>query len=349
MSWILLNFWCNLQVVTTNECFNDLVCIPSGYKRHIRPPPKNGTTNIKVEFEKIQILNIDENEGTITIKFSLASVWSDPRIFVSPNATDEDKKRITTTRKTGYLELIDLPRYFKNRLWLPNPYIANAHKINKYKVHDDFDVLYYGLYGNMTRLSHRIELETIIFCKMNFDSYPMDKHSCYFTLGSYAFLKQSGQHFTLADYKTRASIQFNNSDQVAQLDFEIIDVKELPKGMKNCWDNYGMSQRTGFEIKFQRKFQRYIDAYYFPSGILVVLSWVSNFLLPTMDLGLIKSSIFSCLISIKVKISLMYEFFAKDWLCYSTRSNSWQNGFANNSLLNGNHYHNGNNFKVTKI
>ena len=88
MSWILLNFWCNLQVVTTNECFNDLVCIPSGYKRHIRPPPKNGTTNIKVEFEKIQILNIDENEGTITIKFSLASVWSDPRIFVSPNATD---------------------------------------------------------------------------------------------------------------------------------------------------------------------------------------------------------------------------------------------------------------------
>ena len=123
---------------------------------------------------------------------------------------------------------------------------------------------------------------------MNFDAYPMDKHSCYFTLGSYAFLKQSGQSFNLADstdlkifynFKNITSIQFNASDQVAQLDFEIIDVKELPKGMKNCRDDYGMSQRTGFEIKFQRKFQRYIGTYYFPSGILVVLSWVSIFLL----------------------------------------------------------------------
>ena len=165
--------------------------------------------------------------------------------------------------------MVKLPKYFKNRLWLPNPYITNAHKINKYKVHDDFEVLYFGLYHyknyNLNLLAHRIELETIIFCKMNFDAYPMDKHSCYFTLGSYAFLKQSGEHFNLAhstnlvfNFKNRTSIQFNASDQVAQLDFEIIDVKELPKGMKNCWDDYGMSQRTGFEIKFQRKFQRYI-------------------------------------------------------------------------------------------
>ena len=82
MSCILLHFCYNLQVVTANECFDDLVCIPSGYKRDIRPQPKNEITKIRVEFEKIQILNIDENEDTITIKFSLASVWSDPRIFV---------------------------------------------------------------------------------------------------------------------------------------------------------------------------------------------------------------------------------------------------------------------------
>ena len=176
-----------------------------------------------------------------------------------------------------------MPKDFMNCLWLPNPYIPNVHKINKYSfVHDDFEVLYYGIflkYGNF--LAHKIELETIIFCKMNFEEYPMDKNSCYFTLGSYAFMKQSGQRFELNHFaKYRNPIHFNFSQQVAQLDFQI-DVKKLPKEKKNCSEIYGMgmSQRTGFEIKFQRKFHRYISNYYIPSGILVVLSWASNFLL----------------------------------------------------------------------
>ena len=155
----------------------------------------------------------------------------------------------------------------------------------------DFEVLYYGLtdfpgYETLNLLAHKIELETIIFCKMNFDAYPMDKHSCYFTLGSYAFLKQSGQQFNLGldhlihhyNLKHRTKIQFNASDQVAQLDFDEIHVKNLPKRMENCWEQNGlvMSQRTGFEITFQRKIQRYKYTYYIPSGILVVLSWVSR-------------------------------------------------------------------------
>ena len=35
-------------------------------------------------------------------------------------------------------------------------------------------------------------------------------------------------------------------------------------------------QRTGFEIKFQHSFSKYLMNYYIPSGILVVFSWVSE-------------------------------------------------------------------------
>ena len=61
----------------------------------------------------------------------------------------------------------------------------------------------------------------------------------------------------------------------SQLDF-IIDVEELPEHKKTSKDIFGTFQRTGFEVKFQRKFATYFINYYVPSGILVVLSWVSN-------------------------------------------------------------------------
>ena len=129
-------------------------------------------------------------------------------------------------------------------------------------------------HGNL--LVYEIEIETIFFCKMNFEAYPFDENICYFTLGSYSYLEQSGLNFRLfKQLKHRQPIQFNASKQVAQLDFAI-DVKELPEDMEKSWDGYGIYQRTGFEIKFQRKFLTYIGNYYIPSGILVVLSWVSD-------------------------------------------------------------------------
>ena len=35
------------------------------------------------------------------------------------------------------------------------------------------------------------------------------------------------------------------------------------------------NQRTGFELKFQHNFWKYLISYYIPSGILVIFSWVS--------------------------------------------------------------------------
>ena len=146
VSCLIINFYCNLQFVSSNSCFDNLICVPTGYNKLIKPPPKNEstTTNVDVEFQKIQILNFDENESTISMKLTLLMLWIEPRIFVSPNATNEDKKRIHVNLtdywkngvKAGYLVkgFLNLPKEFTNLLWLPNSYIADVHKINKYKL-----------------------------------------------------------------------------------------------------------------------------------------------------------------------------------------------------------------------
>ena len=72
-------------------------------------------------------------------------------------------------------------------------------------------------------------------------------------------------------------LEFDVMQQIARLDFTIW-VKELPKHKETIKHIGGIYQRTGFEIKFKRKFNRYIDDYYLPSGILVVLSWVSKYM-----------------------------------------------------------------------
>lgn len=258
-SCVIIQFFFNIQVVSSNSCFNDLICIPSGYNKLTRPPPKNETTDVRVHFKRIQISNIDENDSTITLKLTIEMFWLEPQIFISTNTTKEDKHNLKST--------IFLPKKFVNRLWLPDAYIPDLKKINKYNFIDDFEVYYYTLQksgGNL--LGCKIEVETVLFCEMNFEAYPMDENTCYFTIGTYAPLKQSAQEFRLS------GVRFNASGQVTQLDYTI-DVNEgLPKH-KAKPSRY---QRTGFEINFRRKVSRYITSYYFPSGILVVLSWVST-------------------------------------------------------------------------
>ena len=106
---------------------------------------------------------------------------------------------------------------------------------------------------------------------MNFEAFPMDENTCYFSVGSHAPLKLSAQLFNL----NSAPIGFDASEQVAKLDFTINVKEALPKDVDKTLDGY-YYQRSGFEIKFQRKVTGYITSYYIPSGILVVLSWVSN-------------------------------------------------------------------------
>ena len=192
-------------------------------------------------------------------------VWNEPRIFISANATEEDKNNLNSS--------IFLPKEFMDHLWLPDAYIPDVQKINKFNFIHDFEVYFYALKeSRRNRVGCKIEVETILLCKMNFEAYPMDENICHFTIGTYAPQEYSEQVFKLR--QERSPVRFDATSQVTQLDFTI-DVKEgLPKHKEK--PSNGKYQRTGFEIKLRRKVTRYFTSYYFPSGILVVLSWVSN-------------------------------------------------------------------------
>ena len=45
---------------------------------------------------------------------------------------------------------------------------------------------------------------------------------------------------------------------------------------KLCYDESGCFAVGGFEIRLQRKVEKYVNNYFIPAGLLVIISWVRN-------------------------------------------------------------------------
>ena len=70
---VLLYLYC-LNLVASDDCFRS-ICIPSEYDKLIKPTitVENVTIAvITVDLENIQLLNINENEHTVTLKLKMS-------------------------------------------------------------------------------------------------------------------------------------------------------------------------------------------------------------------------------------------------------------------------------------
>ena len=210
------------------------------------------------------IPRINEKESTITLKLSLSLSWVETRLTILPNATNETKEELVNG--------IYLPKKFINILWLPDAYIENVHHIEKSNFIRDYQTVFYSLDDDQNWLLYENEVEIDLFCKMTFESYPMDEQICYFLIGSSKEFEYSGQLFSLNPWYP---IKFNNSKQVALQGYGL-EINPIDDTL-SLDSNYGYHfQRTGFEIRFHHNFWKYLMNYYIPSGILVIFSWVSE-------------------------------------------------------------------------
>ena len=151
---------------------------------------------------------------------------------------------------------------------------------------------------------------------MNFESYPLDKHICYFTLGSLTSLATSNQNFTLG------ILNFEPSAQVTALDY-YVQVNELPYSKQIKVDGGIVKQRTGFEIQLDRNIMSYLIDYYIPSGILVVASWVMSNIY----------QYWANFEKINIRIFLKTKIYFSDQLYDTSRCSARSNGITNDPVF----------------
>ena len=220
LSCIFIIYLYHFNTATSKTCYRSL-CILSGYNKLCKPPLNILTdkfNNIQVFINNLQILRVDENENTLTLKLQVEIVWNEPRLTLLPNVTEKEMEHI---ENEGY----DLPKEFMDHLWLPDTYVYNVHKIEKYNFIRHFEYLWYWQENNQNWIGYETEVKIVIFCKMIFDDYPIDEQVCYFLLGSPSDLASGHQLYKLQN------IHFNASDQVTLLTYKI-EVDKLSENMQ---------------------------------------------------------------------------------------------------------------------
>ena len=141
--YIVMLFWHHCKVVALDQserkCSrSNKICIPDDYdstKRPILWANKNDKiTNIRVSLLDFKIIQINDDESTITLWSILQMRWKEPRLKIMPNVTNQ---------------FDEFPRSFLQLIWLPDIYIDNVKDIHTYNLIEDYRFLYHQVNHTM--------------------------------------------------------------------------------------------------------------------------------------------------------------------------------------------------------
>jgi len=237
-----------------------LICLDSNYSK-FELPNRVGLNHIKIGFEISDVLKIDDKDYAITFSLYFSVEWVEPRLRLAPHLWDLQNSTATDLVPVN-LELI-------NSLWVPNIFIYN---LKTFQVIDVLSKLA-GLWIDRNQRVYYSQATHITFiCPMLFDSFPLDTQICKFQVGSYSY----DMHRMVFNVSTLGYIQ---RTQALILDYRIL-IRNLSHKDKmfngGALGNYSLA---GFEMILERHVMSYIITYYLPSGLFVVVSWIS-FLIP---------------------------------------------------------------------
>jgi len=225
-------------------------------------PFKYSPNLIKIGFEISDVLAINDKDYSITFGLYFSVEWLEPRLNLSKDLWSEGNR-------TTEMELVPVNLELIKNLWLPNIFIYN---LKSFKTIDVLSKLA-GLWIDSKKRIYYSQATHITFiCPMVFDSFPLDTQQCKFQVGSYSY----DMTRMVFDVSTLGYIQ---NTQSIILDYDI-EIKELNKNDQifeaGALGNFSLA---GFEMNLSRHVMSYIITYYLPSGLFVLVSWIS-FLIP---------------------------------------------------------------------
>ena len=134
------------------------------------------------------------------------------------------------------------------------------------------DVTYCSILGlwvvNKTGILYSQETHVTFWCPMRFERYPLDYQVCKFKIGSYAYDENKMK------FKTNL-LQYNNKLRNTILDYNVQILPLQEEDSLFIWQNIGNYSLTGFEMRLRRNSLKYLVNYYLPSGLFVIVSWVT--------------------------------------------------------------------------
>ena len=288
----------NIRCDAPNHWKNDLpFCLSSGYNKEILPQ-KNSPVNISVLAHLIDVIEINDNDETVTLCMLLAVSWIDPGIELILNST------AWSAELGGGKEASHYSKYWLDYIWKPDLDMLNVKKFQIRQIMGEEQG--FLRVTSDKRFWYEFPVEVTLGCpKFDFRRYPFDVQTCNMFIGSFQYDSNKNIYHGKVVYD-------GNKQQILQ--YEVSDIKEISfgEGLVTYKEYYVSNQGSieyenvtyshfGVQMIFRRRKQQYLLQTYLPSLLLVLSSWLGFLIEPSSVPGRISLSVMLllCLITMR--------------------------------------------------
>ncbi|CAH4038478.1 unnamed protein product [Pieris brassicae] len=187
-----------------------------------------------------------------TLDFYFRQFWTDPRLAY---------------KKRAGVETLSVGSEFIKNIWVPDTFFVNEKQsyFHIATTSNEFIRIHYS--GSITR---SIRLTITASCPMNLQYFPMDRQLCHIEIESFGY--------TMRDIRYKWNEGPNSvgvSSEVSLPQFKVLGHRQRAMEISLTTGNYS---RLACEIQFVRSMGYYLIQIYIPSGLIVIISWVSFWL-----------------------------------------------------------------------
>jgi len=231
-------------------------------------PVQEGVNMIDIGIDITDVLRINDKEYGVEFSSYFNVMWRGPRLHIPHTFLGEWNSSLSEEASDA---LIPVNLELVKQLWLPNIFIYNLKTFKVVEVLSKHAGLWITrdkeiMYSQATHIN--------FICPMRFDNFPLDTQICKFQVGSYSY-EMSKMTFTQSN-KVQGFVKTKNS---VVLDYHVSVIPLENPDRILSYGELGNFSVAGFEMVLERHLSHYIITYYLPSGLFVVVSWIS-FMVP---------------------------------------------------------------------
>ncbi|XP_050686694.1 glycine receptor subunit alpha-2-like [Eriocheir sinensis] len=227
---------------------------PPDYRKEIFPPVTPGQPlQVGVSVQVRNLPKIDEEEGLVELEVNLRVRWRDRRLRPPPTLPPGD--------------YLPLDPAFLARLWVPDLFIEHSGGVSTPSLLTQIASVW--IYGNAT-VDYSGNMYIRVSCAMTYVWFPHDHQICLINMQSYAYTLERNVYLWISPgLEVAPSI---SSEQ-------FLVRMEKVESANQVVDAYGTYPALAFRIHLTRRLSSVLLQLYLPSGLFVVVSFVS-FLVP---------------------------------------------------------------------
>ncbi|XP_073974611.1 resistant to dieldrin isoform X9 [Rhodnius prolixus] len=222
------------------------------YDKRVRPNYGGPPVVVGVTMYVLSISSLSEVQMDFTLDFYFRQFWTDPRLAY---------------RKRPGVETLSVGSEFIKNIWLPDTFFVNEKQSYFHVATTSNEFIRIHHSGSITR---SIRLTITASCPMNLQYFPMDRQLCHIEIESFGY--------TMRDIRYKWNEGPNSvgvSNEVSLPQFKVLGHRQRAMEISLTTGNYS---RLACEIQFVRSMGYYLIQIYIPSGLIVIISWVSFWL-----------------------------------------------------------------------